>query len=69
MITKYFHSYQEFYQFTVMNTYWINSPHIRRQSMFISEYEMYGRFCEKYFNDVVQLTSFKKLQIDRNVDS
>lgn len=69
MITKYFHSYQEFYQFTVMNTYWTNSPHIRRQSMFISEYEMYGRFCEKYFNDAVQLTPFKKLQIDRNVDS
>ena len=53
MILKYFNSIDEFLLFSTTITFWRNIPGIRRKSIFMSEYEMYGRYVAKYHSNEV----------------
>lgn len=63
MVLRYFPNANDFVNFTVMNTYW-RSDDVDR-AIFISEYEMYGLFADKFHGGEVERTSLRKKQIDR----
>lgn len=63
MVKRYFPTFGEFAAFTISNTYW--KANDRERAVFISEYEMYGLFLERFHQDEVSLCSMTKKQIDK----
>lgn len=63
MVNRYFPTGNAFVEFVCMNTFW-QREEIHR-SMFISEYELYGLFLERFHRDEVVLSRMKKKQLDR----
>lgn len=64
MLLKYFPSATDFVHFTVDNTYWRRDDTMH--SIFISEYEMFGLWIEKFCMSKFTAHKIDKLQIDRN---
>lgn len=57
MIHKYFSSEDQFLLFSSLITYWQKIPNIRKKSIFMSEYELYGRYIAKYHTDEIAIKS------------
>ena len=64
MVLRYFPSANDFVHFTLDNTYWRRDD--TSHAIFISEYEMYGRWIEKTNPDSTVLHRIEKRQIDRH---
>lgn len=62
MLQRYWHDLDEFQIDAFFNSFWLNIPGIRSRSIFMSEYEMYGRFCMKFHENDVFVKTFTRHQ-------
>lgn len=63
MVFKYFSSYNDFCLFTLMNTFYRG---LRTDSIFISEYELYGQYISKYHCNEVYAVNAERHCIVKN---
>ena len=59
LIQKYFDTVDNFIKFVVDNTYYAGSSNT---AIFLSEYELYGKFVEKYHKNEINITEIKQIE-------
>lgn len=64
MLGKFFPTAIDFLQFSTLNTYWKNND--TKHAIFLSEYQLFGEYIDKFHNEEVEKVQLKKRQIDRN---